>query len=121
MGNLIKAIRMATTVEEDSVEEIRQEVCDALKTLMTENKLEPSNLVSVFFTLTIDIKSLNPATVARENLGWNQVPMICAHEAFIEKGMQKCIRALLLVSLEEERPVHHIYCKRAKILREDWN
>ncbi|MDX1920160.1 MAG: chorismate mutase, partial [Candidatus Caenarcaniphilales bacterium] len=117
----IKAIRLATTINQDSPAEIRLAVKELLEAMLEDNNLKVEDIISVYFTLTPDVKSLNPATAVREQLQWNSVPMICAQEAFIEGGMQKCIRGLIHASFEEDKKVHHIYQREAKSLRMDWS
>lgn len=119
--SFFKAIRLATTIDSDSPDEIRQAVKDLLEAMLQENSLKVEDIISIYFTLTNDIQSLNPATAVREQLRWDNVPMICAQEAFIEGGMQRCIRGLIHASFPENKKVHHIYHKEAKLLRTDWS
>ncbi len=117
---LIKAIRGAITVEEDSKAQIREASVQLISSISQNNALKDLDIISIYFTLTPDLKSLNPATAVRENLNWTNVSMICAQEAFIEGGLPKCIRALLHVYLEENQQVKHLYLKEAQSLRNDW-
>jgi len=114
------AIRAATTITTDSAEEVKQTSVEMAELVVTDNKLQLPDIVSVFFTITPDIKSFNPATAVRELLGWKDIVMICAQEAFIEGGLPLCIRSLFHVKSEVTKEIKHIYLNEAKKLRADW-
>ncbi|MDJ0624895.1 MAG: chorismate mutase [Candidatus Caenarcaniphilales bacterium] len=118
---IIKAIRAATNVDKDSPFEIQERVNELLNSTLIENSLTKEDIISVYFTVTQDIRSFNPARVARERLEWNDVCMICAQEAFIEGGLDLCIRALLHVYSYQEAKIKHVYLHKAQSLRTDWS
>jgi len=116
----VKAIRAATCVNEDSEWQIKEASVELMSAVLRENQINSEDIISVYYTLTPDLKSFNPATAARTELGWKDVPMICAQEAFIEEGLKFCIRALMHVNLKPDQKVQHIYLREARNLRADW-
>ncbi|HEY9886629.1 MAG TPA: chorismate mutase [Vampirovibrionales bacterium] len=115
-----KAIRAATTIKQDKAEEIRLATKELISAVMKENDLQSNDVFSILFSLTPDIKSLNPATAVREELNFTDISMLCAQEAFIENGLPFCIRAMFHVYVNENKQVQHIYKNEAKVLRADW-
>lgn len=115
----ILAIRAATTVTSDSSKEIRQATAEMVKAVLLDNQLESKDIISVLFTLTHDLRSLNPATAVREELNWKDIVMLCAQEALIEGGLPFCIRGLFHIRAEKDK-VKHVYLNGAKSLRADW-
>lgn len=115
----MRALRGATTVDEDTVEQVHQRVQALLEALFERNALDHDQLVSVIFTATDDIHSAFPATAAR-HFGLGDVPLICARELDIEGATPRCIR--VLIHLESTKPrsaLHHVYLEGAVGLRDD--
>ena len=76
-------------------------------------------MISAIFTVTPDITSEFPARAARE-LGWVDVPLLCAMEIPTERGLTRCIRVLLHIETELPRSaLRHVYLRGAKELRPD--
>lgn len=118
---MIKAIRTATTVDQDLPELIKAASVEIMSLMLETNQLKLENIISVFFSITPDLKSFNPATAVRENLDWTEIPMICFQEAFIEGGLPYCIRALIHVQNCPKPEIKHIYLHKAQGLRSEWS
>jgi chorismate mutase len=92
---------------------------DATQTLLTEiagrNALGPSEVISVFFTLTADLNAAFPAAAAR-GMSWD-VPMLDMREITVPGSLPLCLRVLLHV--DRDTPVHHAYLRGAAVLRPD--
>jgi chorismate mutase len=115
----IRAIRGATTTDSDDPEAIRAATRELLGEITTRNALRPSDVISVFFTVTGDLTSEFPARAARE-LGWVDVPLLCMTEIPVPGALSRCIRVLL--HIESDRPresIAHVYLRGAKMLRPD--
>jgi monofunctional chorismate mutase len=113
------AIRGATSVEEDDPQQIAEATRELLGQIVERNCLELDEIVSVFFTLTQDLKSVFPALAARE-MGWVGVPLLCASEIPVEGSMPRCLRTLVQVELHAPRLLEtHIYLRDAVALRPD--
>ena len=116
----IRGIRGATTVTLDNPDLILQATCELLETILYENdgiKLE--DIASVFFTTTEDIASAYPALAARQ-MGWGQIPMMCAREIPVPGSLPLCIRVLIHWNTDKEQnEIQHVYLRDAVKLRPD--
>jgi monofunctional chorismate mutase len=113
------AIRGATSVEEDDPQQIADATRELLGQIVERNSLEIDEIVSVFFTVTQDLRSAFPALAARK-MGWVNVPLLCASEIPVEGSMERCLRALVQVELRAPRPLEtHVYLREAVALRPD--
>lgn len=113
------AIRGATTCEENTKSAITQATQTLVTEMMSRNKIDQKQLVSILFTATADITQEFPATAAR-GLGLDDVPLMCAQELSIAGSMPLCIRAMMHVDVEMSRgDIHHVFLGQAKNLRKD--
>ncbi len=119
MTATLRAIRGATTVEEDTPEAITDRVVTMLARIMERNGLVEDDIVSILFTATDDIVSMFPATAAR-TMGLGAVPLICARELAIIGSVPRCVRVMLHVTTERPRDeIIHVYLEGAQGLRDD--
>ena len=115
----IRALRGATTVDEDTAEQVTERTVALLTEMLERNGVDHDDLISILFTATDDIRSVFPATAAR-TIGLGDVPLICARELDIDGGTPRCIR--IMAHLESDRSrgdLRHIYHHGAKNLRDD--
>jgi len=119
MTAVLRALRGATTLEEDSAEQVSVRVQALITSMLERNGIAHDDLVSILFTATDDIVSMFPATAARE-LGLGDVPLICARELDIAGAMPRCIRVLMHFHTQRSREdLHHVYLEAARGLRDD--
>ena len=90
---MIRAARGAIQVASDSREVIHQAGTRLVRAVLEANGLVESNLVSLVFSLTADLRSGNPATGLRAQ-GFAEVPLFCVQEASVEGSMARVIRLL---------------------------
>ena len=110
------AVRGATC-SKDSPLEIEKSIKTLFDKLYSENSILDENLVSIQFTITNDIKSLNPATALRKAGYGSDVPLFCSQEPEITGMLKNCIRVLITGYFEEKpKPV---YINGAEVLRPD--
>ncbi|NLV55285.1 MAG: chorismate mutase [Acidimicrobiales bacterium] len=115
----VRALRGATTVDEDTPAQIEERVVALLDTLLERNGVDHDDLISILFTATEDLVSTFPATAARTR-GLGDVPLICARELAIEGGTARCIRVMVHLETERSRSeLHHVYLEGARGLRDD--
>jgi chorismate mutase len=115
----VRAVRGATTVDEDTAPAITERVVALLRQILERNGLEEDDIISILFTATDDIVSTFPATAAR-SMGLGAVPLICARELAIVGSVPRCIRVMLHVTTERSRhDIHHVYLEGAHGLRDD--
>ncbi len=115
----VRAIRGATTVDNDTRDEVIARTQELVAEIVARNGLVDENMVSILFTATDDIRSAFPAEAARE-AGLTQVPLMCARELAIEGGVERCIRIMLHVytTLGADE-LRHPYLHAARQLRTD--
>jgi chorismate mutase len=115
----VRALRGATTIDQDSSEQMLHRVPALVNAMLDTNGVDKDDLISVVFTATDDIRSMFPATAARE-AGLGDVPLLCARELEIDGGTPLCVRVLMHVNTERSRDeLHHVYLEGAKNLRDD--
>lgn len=116
-----KAIRAATSIDVDSREQIRTRTKELFEEVITKNNLKQEDVISIYFTITDDIHSYNPATALRTEIQWDQIALLCGQEAKITNSLPLCIRALLHVHINKNQKVKHVYLREAAKLRTDWS
>jgi chorismate mutase len=112
------ALRGATTTDEDSGEAIQERTEELLSVLLERNPLPVSDIVSIIFTATPDLRADFPAAAAR-SLGLHHTPLLCAQEIPVDGAVERCIRVLVHAYAPAGRAVHHVYLHDARQLRLD--
>ncbi len=118
---MLCAVRGAITVPEDKPEAIRVAVHALVETLLERNAIAMDTMVTVFFTITPDLQSLNPATALREVTDkWQSVPLLCSQEPVIQGMLPRCLRILIQWNAPS-RPeaITPVYLGEARLLRPD--
>jgi len=116
----IRGIRGATTVSADEPHLILQATRELLEEILEENKgMQPEDVASAIFTVTDDLASTFPAQAARE-MGWSQVPMLCAREIPVPNSLAHVIRVLVHWNTKiPQSEITHVYLRQAVKLRPD--
>jgi len=116
----VRGIRGATVAEANQPETIHKATQDLLLAILSANPgLQPTDIASVFFTMTDDLNAAYPARSARD-LGWDQVPLMCAQEIPVPGSLRHCIRVLLHWNTDlPASAVRHVYLGAAAALRPD--
>ena len=115
----VRAIRGATTVEADEACAVSAATRELLAAIVERNDVHPDDLISAVFTVTGDLTSAFPALAARE-MGWTDVPLLCALEIPVAGALARCVRVLLHVTSARPRAaIDHVYLRRAVALRPD--
>ena len=112
----MKAIRGATTVNNDNAEEIKESVKELLTEIKIQNALNLEEIVCITFSNTSDLRSFYPAKAARE-AGFYSAPLFSALEPEIDGALKKCIRVMILT--ESNNQPKHVYLRGAAALRRD--
>lgn len=112
----MKAIRGATTIADDTPEEIRGAVKELLTEIKNRNGLELGSVVCIMLSSTADITSLYPAKAARE-AGFGGCPLFSSLEPPIKGALPLCIRAMVLAEICG--PAVPVYLRGAAALRRD--
>ena len=118
----IRGIRGAIQVEHDTPEAVLSATRELLLTIAEANPgLIPDDLASIFFTATPDLVSVHPALAARQ-LGWVNVPLLCAQEIAVPGSLPRTVRVLLHWNTTiPQHEIQHVYLGAAASLRPDLN
>ncbi|MED2943616.1 chorismate mutase [Bacillus swezeyi] len=117
---MMRGIRGATTVEQDTDNDITAKTKQLIEKMISENEIEPEQVVQILISATSDIHAAFPAKVVRTIDGWQHVPVMCMQEMDVEHGLKQCIRVMLTVQTEKRQDeVRHVYLENAVILRPD--
>jgi tryptophan synthase alpha chain len=115
-----RGIRGATTIEANTSEDILEATTDLLDAMIRLNEIAPEDVVSAIFTTTPEITAAFPALAAR-NLGWTEVPLLCAHEMNVPGALRGVVRILLHVNTPRApAEIRHVYLREAAALRPEW-
>jgi len=118
--SVIRGVRGAITVQENSEKEIMQATDRLLHKMIDENKITPESVASVFISVTDDITDAFPAKVLRSLEGWSYVPVMCMKEISVSNALEKCIRVMMHVNTaKSQQEINHIYLEDAVVLRPD--
>ncbi len=122
MGWKVRAIRGATTVNENTAIAMREAVSELLEAIEIHNQLDPEDIVSVTFSVTPDLNALFPAAIARERPRWGDVPLLDVQQMQVVGSLERCIRVLIhLNTTKPQSAIYHPYLRHARCLRPDWN
>lgn len=115
-----RGIRGATTCKNIDEASVLAATKELLLSIFEANpSLCTADIASILFTVTGDLQSIYPAKAARQ-LGWTDVPLMCAREIDIPNGLPHCIRILAHWNTDlPQSAVRHIYLHDATQLRPD--
>ena len=115
----VRAVRGATQLVSDTREQMLDRVAEMVTEVMAANRLEVDDFISVIFTATSDLVAEFPAYAARQ-LGFGDIPLLCARELEIAGSMPRVVRMLAHVESDLPRAdVTHVYLHGAAALRTD--
>ncbi len=113
----VRAIRGATTSDNNTKEDIVEATRQMLVSLVEANDLRKEDVISAFFTTTKDLNTQFPAVAARK-IGWTEVALMCSHEMFVPDAQEKCIRVMVHVNTDKSpQEINNVYLKDAVNLR----
>lgn len=117
---MVRGIRGAITVTEDTPDAIHSATRELLRAIMERNGIEdPAELATIIFTVTEDLSSTFPAEAARQ-LGMNRVPLLSAREVPVPGSLPRVIRILALWNTgKSPDEIQHVYLREAAKLRPD--
>ncbi len=115
----VRAIRGAINVPENTAPSISASTKRLLAAMIEANRLETSAVISIFFTVTVDLNADFPAAAARA-LGWLDIPLLDAQEIEVPWSMPRVVRVLMHVETDLARAdIRHVYLDQAVALRPD--
>lgn len=119
MTIVCRGVRGATTVAENTREEILTATRQLVALMVRRNEIDPKDVASAIFTTTPDLDAEFPALAARQ-LGWLEVPLLCGHEMATPGSLPRCIRVLVhWNTTKTQNEIQHVYVRDAVKLRPD--
>jgi len=115
----LTAIRGATTSKGDTDYFIKDAVIELIQEFITRNNLKHENIISITFTVTRDLTSCFPASIARKNFNFDKVALLDCQQMFVPDDIDFCIRLLALVYFEPDKQSVHPYLNESAKLRPD--
>jgi len=114
-----RGVRGATTAADNTPEAILSSTRELLEQIAGENDIRPDDIASVMFTLSPDLNAEYPALAARQ-MGWNEVPLMCAQEIDRPGALPRAIRVLMHWNTSvAQSEIVHVYIRGAEVLRPD--
>lgn len=115
----LRGIRGATLLTADDAAQMKEAVIELLAEMLARNEVDPAEIVSIIFTGTPDIHSAFPAAAARD-LGFVDIPLLCAVELDVSGAVALAIRVLMHVDSPLSRAeIKHVYLRGAEVMRQD--
>lgn len=116
----VRGIRGAITVEANEKEQMLQATLELLNEIVKQNAIDPSDIGSVFITVTQDLDDTFPAIAIRQMAGWELVPLMCALEVPVKGSLERCIRFMIHYNTDKSQAeINHVYLAGARVLRPD--
>jgi len=115
----LTAIRGATTAKGDSDVFIKDAVVELIQELITLNNLKQEHIISITFTVTKDLTSCFPASIARKFFNFDSIAFLDCQQMFVPDDINFCIRLMALVNLRSDRQPVHPYLNESSKLRPD--
>ena len=115
----LKALRGATTSQNNSTEAIEASVSELVFELVSRNELSPEQIISITFSVTTDLNACFPAAIARRQPGWEDVALLDCQQMSVKGDLNYCIRILAHVWLPSNQTPQHPYLGKASLLRPD--
>ncbi len=115
----VRAIRGATTAEENTKEAIFEASIELLSKIEEKNDLKNTDAISIIFTVTPDLTAAFPAAAVRK-MGITNVPLLDMAAPDIDGSLKKCIRVMIHINTDKTKEdIKHIYLRGASVLRPD--
>ena len=115
----IIAVRGATTSSGNTLKEIENAVVELINELISRNSLDPKNILSITFTVTKDLDSCFPASIARKYNHLKDVAFLDCQQMHVPNDIEYCIRLMAVVILPKNASPNHPYLREASKLRPD--
>jgi chorismate mutase len=115
----VRALRGATTLDNDTAEEMEARVQALLREMLDRNGVAHDEIISIVFTATDDLHAMFPATAARA-MGLGDLPLLCARELDIAAATPRCVRILMHLTTDRSPgELRHVYLENARGLNDD--
>lgn len=114
---IVKGIRGAITVEENSYEALKKATLKLLCAMIKKNSINKDKISHVIFTVTDDLNVDFPAKFARLELGWDNIAMMCYNELNVPDSLKMCLRVMIVYNADDGFTPQFVYLDGAQNLR----
>ncbi|MDX9810382.1 MAG: chorismate mutase [Spirochaetales bacterium] len=120
MNERLFAVRGAVQVMSDEPSRIVDAVARLYESILHANEfIHEKEIVDIMFTVTDDLRSINPATALRKNRSSFSIPLFCMQEPNIDGMSKNMIRILIHAYGPIDTVVRPQYLDGAASLRPD--
>ncbi|WP_291572482.1 chorismate mutase [Clostridium sp. UBA4548] len=114
------SIRGATTILNNSEEEINKNTIELINEIIRVNNLNVEKIHTMIFSCTDDITKAYPGAFVRKYFDMKKLSLMHFNEMKVDNYLKLCIRVLIL-SNEDKDQIKFVYLNNAKSLRKDLN
>lgn len=118
---MVKAVRGATSVDNNDHNSMEVAVFALISTITEKNNIAEDSIISIIFSQTKDLNIANPAAALRVSGQFTNIPLFCTQEPDYEKSTDSLLRVMLTFESENRVPAIPVYLGRASQLRTDLN
>ena len=104
---------------ENTEEDICRQIAVMYDELLSLNKLEETQIVSVIFSVTSDLNAVNPCAALRKGGRAVELSLFSVQEPQCKNSLERTVRAIIHCYLEEGSKARHVYRNGAEVLRPD--
>jgi len=115
---MVKSLRGAIFLKENSIEEINDKAVKLYLGLLEKNNIKEEDIISLIITHTSDLTKRNSATSLRKAGLAENICLMCVQEANIDSSAPLVIRMLLTIETNN-KTLHPVYLNGAEKLRPD--
>ncbi|MFD1065244.1 chorismate mutase [Oceanobacillus locisalsi] len=117
---MTRGVRGATTVENNTANEIIEHTRTLVLEMAENNQIQPEDVSHAFISVTKEVDAAFPAKALREIDGWKYVPVMCMQEIDVPGSLPNCIRIMMIVNTDTaQKEVVHTFQREAVKLRPD--
>lgn len=113
------AIRGATTIKKNNIEEIKNCSIELFQNIIDKNNIDVNDIVSIIISCTSDINMDYPGKFIREYFNLTKTAIMHFNEMYVENSLPLCIRILIHLNGDDSNNITYVYLNDAKKLRKD--
>src|SRR5688500_12973141 len=100
---MIRGIRGATTVTENTEKEITSSTKNLVEMMIQSNNVKPEDVSHIFFSATTDLNASFPAKAVREINGWTYSNIMCIQEINKHNILNLCIHIMTAINTNKNQ------------------
>src|SRR5699024_3610858 len=117
---MIRGIRGATTVTENTEKEITSSTKNLVEMMIQSNNVKPKDVSHIYFSVTTVLYASITENAVLEINGWTYVPVMCMQEIDVPNSLNLCIRIMMAINTDKnQEEIEHVFQNEAVKLRPD--